>query len=224
MNAILGFSEVIRDRVFGQEKSSWDKYSDYANFIHTSGKHLLSLISEILDLSKIEGGSYVLDVTKLDLRQVIEGALTILSPVAKKAGVDLRALAPGDPIWFTADERAVRQITLNILANAVKFTPNGGHVAVALAVREGAIECAISETGIGIAQEHIETVFEPFCSGSGIRDGRGTARSCDHQKACRDAWRTIAIESEIAAGTTVHVRLPMSASSVPSDKKPSEAA
>jgi two-component system sensor histidine kinase/response regulator len=227
LNAILGFSEVIRDGVFGHDVGAWGKYCEYANFIHTSGKHLLSLISEILDLSKIEAGSYVLDVARIDLRDILEGALAILSPVAKKAGVDLRTLPPGDPVWLTADERAMRQITLNILANAVKFTPNGGHVGVELSARDGVIECAISDTGIGIAHEHVESVFEPFCQvDSSIRrrhEGTGLGLAIT-KRLVEMHGGTIAIESEIAVGTTVHIRLPAVAGTALPGKTPSKAA
>jgi PAS domain S-box-containing protein len=123
LNAILGFSEVIRDGVFGQNQSSWEKYGEYASSIHASGRHLLSLISEVLDLSKIEAGTYVLDMRTVDLRDIIEAALTIVSPAAEKAGVELKKTLPADYIWLTADERAVRQIAINLLSNAVKFTP-----------------------------------------------------------------------------------------------------
>jgi signal transduction histidine kinase len=227
LNAILGFSEVIRDGVFGHDVGAWGKYCEYANFIHTSGKHLLSLISEILDLSKIEAGSYVLDVARIDLRDILEGALAILSPVAKKAGVDLRTLPPGDAVWLTADERAMRQITLNILANAVKFTPNGGHVGVELSARDGVIECAISDTGIGIAHEHVESVFEPFCQvDSSIRrrhEGTGLGLAIT-KRLVEMHGGTIALESEIAVGTTVHIRLPAVAGTALPGKTPSKAA
>jgi signal transduction histidine kinase len=109
----------------------------------------------------------------------------------------------------------------------VKFTPNGGHVAVTLTISDGMIECAISDTGIGIAPEHIEAVFEPFCQvDSSIRrrhEGTGLGLAIT-KRLVEMHGGTIAIESESAAGTTVHVRLPMAASSVLSDKKPGEAA
>jgi signal transduction histidine kinase len=227
LNAILGFSEVIRDGVFGQSERSWVKYAEYANFIHTSGKHLLSLISEILDLSKIEAGSYLLDIARIDLREVLQGALTILSPVALKAGVEIRAPAPGKPLWFTADERAMRQIALNILANAVKFTPKGGHVTMELAARNAMVEFAISDTGIGIPQEHIESVFEPFRQvDSSIRrrhEGTGLGLAITKRLVEMHAG-TIAIESEVAVGTTVRVRLPAAAGTSLGSEKPSRVA
>ncbi len=227
LNAILGFSEVIRDGVFGQSERSWVKYAEYANFIHTSGKHLLSLISEILDLSKIEAGSYLLDIARIDLREVLQGALTILSPVALKAGVEIRAPAPGKPLWFTADERAMRQIALNILANAVKFTPKGGHVTMELAARNAMVEFAISDTGIGIPQEHIESVFEPFRQvDSSIRrrhEGTGLGLAIT-KRLVEMHGGTIVIESEVAVGTTVRVRLPAAAGTSLGSEKPSRVA
>src|SRR5258708_7527408 len=155
LNAILGFSEVIRDGVFGRTEAAAEKYAEYAGSIHTSGRHLLALISEILDLSKIEAGSYVLDVRTIDLREMVQGALTIVSPAAAKAGVELRSTFPDAEVWFTADERAVRQIAINLLANAVKFTPRGGRVTVDVNAGETTVEFAISDTGIEIGRAHV---------------------------------------------------------------------
>ena len=211
LNAILGFSEVIRDAIFGKTPQAADKYADYAGSIHTSGKHLLSLISEILDLSKIEAGSYVLDVKTLNVRDVIESVLTIVSPAALKGGVELRFTPPTDEVWVSADERALRQIAINLLANAVKFTPQGGSVTVELNGTGSDAQIAITDTGIGIAKEHIATVFELFrqVDSSINRRHEGTGLGLAITKRLVELHGgSIKLESEVAVGTTVTVSLP----------------
>jgi PAS domain S-box-containing protein len=227
LNAILGFSEVIRDGVFGQTENAWLKYAEYASAIHTSGKHLLSLISEILDLSKIEAGSYVLDISTMDLREIINGALTIISPAALKAGVEIRCPIPAAPLWLSADERALRQIVLNIFANAVKFTPKGGRITVDMNSRDSMIELAIADTGIGIAKEHIDTVFELFrqvdSSMSRRHEGTGLGLAITKRLVEMHGGK-IELESEIAVGTTVRVKMPAAAAAAEPQNKASRAA
>ena len=211
LNAILGFSEVIRDSVFGQSQSSWEKYCEYASSIHASGRHLLSLISEVLDLSKIEAGTYVLDLRTVDLRDIIEAALTIVSPAAEKAGVELKVKLPADYIWLTADERAVRQIAINLLSNAVKFTPGGGSVTVDLGATDSTVHFTVTDTGIGIAKEHLETVFELFqqVDSSIRRRHEGTGLGLAITKRLIELHGgTIKLQSELSVGTSVHVSLP----------------
>ncbi len=211
LNAILGFSEVIRDSVFGTSETAAAKYSEYAASIHTSGRHLLSLISEILDLSKIEAGSYVLDIVRLDLRELLEDILRIMKPAADQAGVDLRAGLPDSSVWLAADARALRQIALNLVANAVKFTPKGGSVAVDLMAKGTIAEFTITDTGIGIAKEHMQTVFELFrqVDSSLSRRHEGTGLGLAISKRLVELHGgAIALESELAVGTCVSVRLP----------------
>jgi PAS domain S-box-containing protein len=211
LNAILGFSEVVRDGVFGRGETSVAKYAEYAGSIHTSGRHLLSLISEILDLSKIEAGTYVLDIRTLDLRDVMEGALTIVSPAAEKNGVQLRTSLPESPVWLAADERAIRQVAINLLANAVKFTPKGGEVTVTVSATDSIAEFSVIDTGIGIAKEHIPTVFELFrqVDSSIRRRHEGTGLGLAITKRLVELHGgTIALESEPAVGTKVRVALP----------------
>jgi two-component system sensor histidine kinase/response regulator len=211
LNAILGFSEVIRDGVFGRSQSAWEKYAEYASSIHASGRHLLSLISEILDLSKIEAGSYVLDLRKMDLREVMEEALTIVSPAAAKAGVRLRPILPDAEVWLTADERAVRQIALNLLSNAVKFTPNGGSVTAEVSAAAGMAAFCVTDTGIGIDKEHVSAVFELFrqVDSSLQRRHEGTGLGLAITKRLVELHGgTISLESELAVGTRVRVAFP----------------
>jgi PAS domain S-box-containing protein len=211
LNAILGFSEVIRDSVFGTGEAAATKYTEYAASIHTSGRHLLSLISEILDLSKIEAGSYILDIARLDLREILDDIVRIMKPAADQAGVDLRAGLPDGSVWLAADARALRQIALNLVANAVKFTPKGGRVAVDLMTKGPIAEFTITDTGIGIAKEHMQTVFELFrqVDSSLSRRHEGTGLGLAISKRLVELHGgTIALESELAVGTCVSVRLP----------------
>ena len=212
LNAILGFSEVIRDGVFGRTATSAEKYAEYAGSIHTSGRHLLALISEILDLSKIEAGSYVLELRTIDLREMVSGALIIISPAAEKAGVEVRSVLPDAEVWFSADERAMRQIAINLLANAVKFTPRGGRVTVEVSGTDLMVEFAVGDTGIGIAQEHVATVFEPFrqVDSSIRRRHEGTGLGLAITKRLVELHGgTITLDSELSVGTNVRVRLPV---------------
>ena len=211
LNAILGFSEVIRDSVFGSSESAWDKYGQYAASIHASGRHLLSLISEILDLSKIEAGSYVLDMRTFDLRNVIESALTMVSPAAAVGGVELRTILPDMEVWLAADERAVRQVVINLLANAVKFTPSGGRVTVEASGNDAVAQFSVADTGIGIAKEHVSAVFELFrqVDSSVQRRHEGTGLGLAITKRLIELHGgSITLESEFSVGTKVQVSLP----------------
>jgi PAS domain S-box-containing protein len=226
LNAILGFSEVIRDGVFGHDQKAWRQYADYADSIHASGKHLLSLISTILDLSKIEAGSYALDVESLDLCEIADSAVAIITPVAAKANVALRWDTPGERVLLSVDERAIRQVMLNLLSNGVKFTPTGGSVTLAVQALDEAVEFSVNDTGIGIATEHVEAAFELFrqVDSNIARRHEGTGLGLAISKRLVDLHGgTITITSEVGDGTCVRVRLPSRpAGSVPC--APAEAA
>ncbi|HLX28244.1 MAG TPA: GAF domain-containing protein [Casimicrobiaceae bacterium] len=159
LNAIIGFSEVLLERLFGDVN---DKQEDYLKDIHSSGKHLLSLINDILDLSKIEAGRMELEPSRFDIASAISNALTLVRERAQRHGI---ALAQDvDPALgsIVADERKFKQILLNLLSNAVKFTLDGGRIDV-IARRVGdAAEIAVRDTGIGIAPEDQAAVFEEF--------------------------------------------------------------
>jgi signal transduction histidine kinase len=159
LNAIIGFSEVLHERMFGELN---DKQAEYITDIHGSGKHLLSLINDILDLSKVEAGRMELDLATFDLPSSIDNALTLVKERATRHGIQLESSIEPGLDTLHADERKFKQIMLNLLSNAVKFTPAGGRILVA-ARREGdVVEVAVSDTGIGIAKEDCETVFEEF--------------------------------------------------------------
>jgi signal transduction histidine kinase len=159
LNAIIGFSEVLLERLFGEINAKQD---DYLKDIHSSGKHLLQLINDILDLSKVEAGRMELEPSAFDLPTAIANAMTLIRERAQKHGIALSQDVDADLGEITADERKFKQILLNLLSNAVKFTPDGGSIEVK-ARRDGEdVAVAVHDTGIGIAPEDQETVFEEF--------------------------------------------------------------
>jgi signal transduction histidine kinase len=159
LNAIIGFSEVLMERMFGEVNA---KQADYLKDIHESGKHLLSLINDILDLSKIEAGRMDLELSSFDLPSALSNAMTLVRERAQRHGITLGLEVDPRLGEFRADERKFKQIVLNLLSNAVKFTPDGGKVHVLATEMDGKIEIAVQDTGIGIAAGDHEAVFEEF--------------------------------------------------------------
>jgi signal transduction histidine kinase len=159
LNAIIGFSEVLLERMFGELN---DKQDDYLKDIFTSGKHLLSLINDILDLSKIEAGRMELDLGDFDAAQALANAMTLVRERAQTHGIGLTLEADPGIGEIRADERKFKQILLNLLSNAVKFTPDGGKVVVRAILTETGIQVAVSDTGVGISAEDQRVVFDEF--------------------------------------------------------------
>jgi signal transduction histidine kinase len=161
LNAIIGFSEIIKDQLFGPMGNQ--RYREYAIDIHDSGTHLLSLINDILDLSKIEAGKFELHEEAIDLEAATKSCFRIMRDRAEEAGVVLQHRFPGRVPRIKADPRAVKQILLNLLSNAVKFTDPGGRVLVYANVnQEGALVLHVEDTGIGIAESDIAKAMAPF--------------------------------------------------------------
>ena len=159
LNAIIGFSEVLIDKMFGELN---DKQADYLKDIHESGKHLLSLINDILDLSKIEAGRMDLDLSTFHLPTALSNAMTLIRERAQRHSIALGLDVDPRLGEFEADERKVKQILLNLLSNAVKFTPDGGRVDVSAKMDTTNVAIAVKDTGIGIAPEDQSAVFEEF--------------------------------------------------------------
>jgi len=159
LNAVIGFSEVLSERMFGDLN---EKQAEYANDIHASGQHLLSLINDILDLSKIEAGKMELELSDFDLPATIDNALMLVRERAARRGIDLQRTVDDRIGQVQADERKVRQILLNLLSNAMKFTPEGGRIDVHAMPRDGMVEVSVTDTGVGIAPEDQEAVFDEF--------------------------------------------------------------
>ncbi|MGD0142701.1 MAG: HAMP domain-containing sensor histidine kinase [Rhizomicrobium sp.] len=210
MNAILGFSELIKNKSFG---AAIDKYAEYAGIIHESGQHLLGLIDDMLDLAKIESGKLGLREGEINIAQLIGDAVQTSEDTARASQISLsKSLGPGLPrVW--ADERALRQIFVNLLSNALKFTPSGGCVvAFARAERSGRIAFGVEDTGIGIAADEQPNVFERF--GRSRHDittvDRGTGLGLAIVKGFVEAHDgEVKLESTLGAGTRVTVYLPI---------------
>ena len=159
LNAIIGFSEVLSERMFGELN---EKQDEYLKDIHASGQHLLSLINDILDLSKIEAGRMELELSDFDLPMTIDNALTLVRERAGRRGIELHKTVDERLGQIQADDRKIRQVLLNLLSNAIKFTPEGGRIDVEAKPVDGSIEVSVSDTGVGIAPEDQEAVFEEF--------------------------------------------------------------
>jgi signal transduction histidine kinase len=159
LNAIIGFSEVLNERMFGELN---DKQAEYLKDIHASGTHLLSLINDILDLSKVEAGRMELELSDFNLPAAIDSSLTLVRERATRRGITLGSSVHDGIGQMTGDERKIRQVLLNLLSNAIKFTPEGGRIDVAAVPNGGSVEVSVRDTGVGIAPEDHEAVFEEF--------------------------------------------------------------
>jgi signal transduction histidine kinase len=210
LNAIIGFSALLSGE--SGFKPSADKSHGYAVDIHRSGTHLLSLINDILDLSKAEVGRVDINDALVNLEDVVSGSLAIVRARADAAGIELVANVPADLPQLYADERKLNQILLNLLSNAIKFTPDGGTVAVAATTNDdGDLTISIADTGIGIATADIERVFEPFVQldSSLARKYEGTGLGL----ALSRRWvhlhgGSLVLKSELGRGTTAVMRFP----------------
>jgi cell cycle sensor histidine kinase DivJ len=207
LNAILGFSEVIRDQHLG---ASGERHVEYAEIIHSSGAHLLSLINDLLDLSRIELGRTTFETAPVDLTALTSEALDMMRGVAADKDLDLRLTAPTAPVRVAADARALRQVALNLLANAVKFTPPKGRVE-AIVAGDGSATLTVQDSGIGIAREDIDRLFNPFERGNSqvARELPGTGLGLViTRKLVELHGGKIKLESDLGRGTRVIVSLP----------------
>ncbi len=207
LNAIIGFSEVLADRMFGEVN---EKQLEYLKDIHSSGQHLLSLINDILDLSKVEAGKMELELSRFDLSALLQSSLTLVRERATKNGIRLALKANGVGEW-TADERKVKQVVLNLLSNAVKFTPQGGRVSLSARRENGTVEIAVADTGVGIAAKDQALVFEEFrqVGGDAGKKAEGTGLGLALAKRFVELHGgTIGLESAQGKGSTFKFTLP----------------
>ena len=209
LNAIIGFSDVMRSRLFGPMHA---RYEEYAGLIHESGQHLLSLITDILDLSKIEAGKFVLDPQPVDMAESVATCLEMTRRRAEETGILLSANVPANLPVLIADPRSVKQILLNLLSNAVKFTPKGGTVSLNVQALDGRLRLSVRDTGIGIPGKtlaRIGAAFEqanndPMLAREGTGLGLALVKSLVEQHG-----GTVQIDSREGFGTTVSVELPL---------------
>jgi GAF domain-containing protein len=208
LNAIIGFSEVLSERMFGELN---EKQDEYLKDIHASGQHLLSLINDILDLSKIEAGRMELELSDFDLPLTIDNALTLIRERAGRRGIALHTTVDERLAQIQADERKIRQVLLNLLSNAIKFTPEGGKIAVEAKPVAGSIEVSVSDTGIGIAPEDQEAVFEEFRQvGTADKKVEGTGLGLAlSRKFIELHGGRIWVKSEVGEGSTFTFTIPV---------------
>ena len=212
LNAIIGFSEMMRTEALGPVGSP--RYRAYADDINRSGMHLLGLINDLLDLSKIEAGKMELAEGLLELPRLVQDCLLLLREVARRGKVELAAELPADLPLLWGDERKLKQVLLNLLGNAVKFTSEGGTVALrAESESAGGFVIAVSDTGIGIAREHLATVLEPFGQVRQLegepQQPHGTGLGLPLSKALVELHGgKLEIASVPGQGTTIRLRLP----------------
>ena len=209
LNAIIGFSEVLQERLFGELN---EKQAEYTDDILTSGRHLLSLINDILDLSKIEAGRMELEVTTFYLPDAIENALLLIRERASRHGIKLDRAVDDRLGDYTGDERKIKQILVNLLTNAVKFTPEGGRIKVEAGLGDSAVIVSVADTGIGIAKEDQEAIFEEFRQvGSNYaqkREGTGLGLALT-KRFVELHGGNIWVESEVGKGSTFTFTLPI---------------
>ena len=209
LNAIIGFSEVLIDKMFGEVNP---KQLDYLKDIHESGRHLLSLINDILDLSKIEAGRMDLEISSFHLPSALSNAMTLVRERAQRHGIALALSVDPRLGEFHADERKFKQIIVNLLSNAVKFTPDGGRVDVNAKLDTTKVEIAVKDTGIGIAAEDHAAVFEEFkqVGRDYTRKAEGTGLGLALTKRFVELHGgTIGLESTPGKGSTFTVTLPI---------------
>jgi signal transduction histidine kinase len=208
LNAIIGFSQVLRQRLFGEIN---EKQEEYLDDILSSGNHLLDLINDVLDLSKVEAGQVELELGTLSLREALERGVVMVREAATKQDVQLSLeLAPGVDL-VEGDERRLRQVIFNLLSNAVKFTPSGGSVVVASAREDGEVLVSVTDTGPGIAADDHERIFEEFQQteiGVEQREGTGLGLALSKRLVELHGGR-IWVESEAGQGSRFVFTLPI---------------
>lgn len=211
LNAIIGFSDILKSEIFGPIGN--DKYSEYAGDISDAGGHLLTLINEVLDLAKIEAGQRELVSEDVDINYILRSAAKFVSEKVKDKEIDLKLELDENVPIFNSDQNALRQIILNLLSNAVKFTPKGGSVTCrSFLTADNKVRLSISDTGIGIPDDEIEKVLEPFKQ---ARDGRkqdseGTGLGLPiSSKLTTLLGGKFSLSSEVAVGTHAEIIFPI---------------
>jgi len=209
LNAILGFSEVLAERAADRLD---DREQRFLHNIRASGEHLLALINSILDLAKIESGKMELNLERVSVEAVCRGLASNFEPLVAANGLALEIDIPSDLPPIVTDEGKLRQIVYNLMGNAIKFTPAGGRVRVAAAAEDRRVRIEVTDTGIGIPEEHIESVFERFkqvdSSASRRYDGSGLGLAIVHELV-RLLRGEVSVESAVGKGSTFIVTLPL---------------
>src|SRR4030095_7465173 len=208
LNAILGFSEALAERMFGEIN---DKQAEYLSDIQESGRHLLSLINDILDLSKIEAGRMELEPAEFDLKDAVENAMSLVRERAHRRRIAFQRTIDENVGLIRADERKVKQVLLNLLSNALKFTPEGGEINVRAELRDGMAQISVTDSGVGIAAEDQEAVFEEFRQvGKAEKKAEGTGLGLAiSRKFIELHGGRIWVKSQVGTGSTFAFTLPL---------------
>jgi PAS domain S-box-containing protein len=210
LNAIIGFSEVMMGERFGPIAN--DRYREYLKDIHTSGGHLVSLLNDLLDLSKIEAGKVDLTFVKVSLNELTQQCVALMQPQANQERIIIRTSLPPVLPQIMADARSVRQIILNLVSNSIKFTGAGGQVIVSTAQTDGgAVVLRVRDTGVGMSENDIQTALEPFrqLATSARWGSGGTGLGLPLTKALAEANQAyFSIKSAVNAGTLVEICFP----------------
>jgi two-component system cell cycle sensor histidine kinase PleC len=209
LNAINGFSEIMAGEMFGPLGHA--RYKEYAADIHSSGQHLLALINDILDMSKIEAGKMTLKFEPVSVEEVVDDTLRLVRQRAEKAGLKMRVHLP-QLSDIQADYRALKQVLLNILTNAIKFTPSGGTITVSAVPTESFMHLYVADTGIGIAEKDMERLARPFeqieNQFSRTKEGTGLGLALTKSLIEMHSGR-LEVDSTVGQGTTVSIILPL---------------
>jgi PAS domain S-box-containing protein len=208
LNAIIGFSEVMMEERFGPVGN--ERYREYLRDIHTSGAHVISLVNDLLDLSKIEAGKLELSFTAVVLNDLVQQCVAIMQPQANRDHIIIRSSLATNLPPVVADARSIRQIVLNLLSNSIKFTPAGGQVIISTALTDaGEVVMRVRDTGVGMSEKDIQTALEPFRQLATSTRTPGTGLGLPLTKALAEANRALfTISSATNAGTLVEVRFP----------------
>jgi signal transduction histidine kinase len=208
LNAIIGFSQVLREGISGEINA---KQAEYLDDIVTSANHLLALINDVLDLSKVEAGQVELQVAPFSLRDALERGVSMVREQATTGGVQVALHANGGLDVVTGDERRIRQVIFNLLSNAVKFTPAGGSVDVSATQSNGKVTVSVADTGPGIAAEDLDRIFEEFQqteTGASQSEGTGLGLALSKRFVEMHGGR-IWCDSELGKGSTFRFTLPL---------------
>lgn len=209
LNAVIGFTDMMRQRTFGPLGN--ERYEEYATLIYDSGQLLLDLISDMLDMAKIEAGKLELNIETVDFNGTIEDSVRMLRDRAENGGLELSVSLPTAPLFVNADKRAVKQIMLNLLSNAIKFTPPGGSVGVSVSHEGGFAVITVADTGIGIPSEDLERLGNPFEQVNGdpmlAKSGSGLGLALVRALVEKHGG-VLKIDSEEGVGTSVRVSFP----------------
>ena len=209
LNAIIGFAEVLRDGLLGP--LGHHRYQEYANDIHASGSHLLGLVNQLLDLSRIEAGRYELECEPQDIGELIRNSARLMAKQIEDAGLELVCALPADPPPLVADQQAVRQILVNLLSNAVKFTPSGGEIRVSVDGEAEHLAITVADSGIGIPAEKMSGLMRPFerVDNDLNRQTEGTGLGLAISRSLAEMHGgTLDLTSILGSGTTAVLRLP----------------